>query len=151
MAIWTPNFPYIIHPYPDKTKLSNVHKSFWHWPERERERLSLSAFLGGHQGPYSPYKPCNHNLYIGIVIFPHIDNPQTTVHIIDRRKKQLKLEQLERLHSENTPHRPMITHTIDSYQIPSQNIWKECKQNCGFFFKVKTENFLKNWNFRILL
>ena len=32
----------------------------------------------------------------------------------------LQLEQLERLHSENTPHRPMITHTIDSYQIPSQ-------------------------------
>ena len=29
-----------------------------------------------------------------------------------------KLEQLERLHSENTPSRPMITHTIDSYQIP---------------------------------
>ena len=28
--------------------------------------------------------------------------------------------QLERLHSENTPHRPMVTHTIDSYQIPSQ-------------------------------
>ena len=32
----------------------------------------------------------------------------------------LQLEQLERLRSENTPHRPMITHTIDSYQIPSQ-------------------------------
>ena len=30
-----------------------------------------------------------------------------------------KLEQLERLRSENTPHRRMITHTIDSYQIPS--------------------------------
>ena len=32
----------------------------------------------GHRGPYSPYKPCNHNLYIGIIIFPHIDNPQST-------------------------------------------------------------------------
>ena len=45
-----------------------------------------------------------------------------------------KLEQLERLRSEDTPHRPMITHTMDqfvlnpksilltsSYQIPSQN------------------------------
>ena len=29
-----------------------------------------------------------------------------------------QLEQLERMRSENTPHRPMITHTIDSYQIP---------------------------------
>ena len=30
------------------------------------------------QGPYSPYKPCNHSLYIGIIIFPHIDKPQST-------------------------------------------------------------------------
>ena len=46
----------------------------------ERERLSLSAFFEnrGHWGPYSPYKPFNHNLYIGIIIFPHIDNPQYT-------------------------------------------------------------------------
>ena len=27
----------------------------------------------GQPGPYSPYKPCNHSLYIGIIIFPHID------------------------------------------------------------------------------
>ena len=32
----------------------------------------------GQQGPYQPYKPCNHNLYIGIIIFPHIDNAQST-------------------------------------------------------------------------
>ena len=31
-----------------------------------------------------------------------------------------QLEQLERLHSEDTPHRLMITHTIESYWIPSQ-------------------------------
>ena len=33
-------------------------------------------------------------------------------------------------------------------------IWKECKQNCRFFFKVKAEKlekFAKNWNFIILL
>ena len=33
---------------------------------------------------------------------------------------QFKLEQLERLRSENTHRRPMITHTIDSFQIPNQ-------------------------------
>ena len=51
--------------------------------------------------------------------------------MINLRKKQLKLE---RLRSEDTPCRPMITHTIDqfilnpksilltsSYRIPSQN------------------------------
>ena len=55
-------------------------------------------------------------------------------------QKHHKLEQLERLRSEDTPRRPMITHTIDkfvlnpksilltsSYRIPSQN-------------KVKSEN-----------
>ena len=32
----------------------------------------------------------------------------------------IKLEQLERLRSEGTPRRLMITHTIESYWIPSQ-------------------------------
>ena len=65
-----------------------------------------------------------------------------------------QLEQLERLHSEDTPRRPMITHTIDqfvlnpksilltsSYRIPSENKVKG----------EKWEKFAKNWNFRILL
>ena len=42
--------------------------------DRERERLSLSAFLKT-SGPHKPY---NHNLYVGIIVFPHIDNPQST-------------------------------------------------------------------------
>ena len=58
----------------------------WDWDfiqEREREREREIKFIGlfedrGHRGPYSPYKPFNHNLYIGIIIFPHIDNPQST-------------------------------------------------------------------------
>ena len=33
---------------------------------------------------------------------------------------QFQLEQLERLRSEDTPRRLMITHTIESYWIPSQ-------------------------------
>ena len=52
-----------------------------HWPlaEREREIKFIGLFENrGHRGPYSPYKPFNHNLYIGIIIFPHIDNPQST-------------------------------------------------------------------------
>ena len=36
----------------------------------------------------------------------------------------MKLEQLERLHSEDTPRRLMITHTIESYWIPSQKMTK---------------------------
>ena len=47
--------------------------------QREREIKFICLFGDrGHRGPYSPYKPCNHNLYIGIIIFPHIDNPQYT-------------------------------------------------------------------------
>ena len=34
---------------------------------------------------------------------------------------QNQLERIERLHSEITRRRPMITHTGDSHQIPSQN------------------------------
>ena len=45
----------------------------------EREIKFISLFEDrGHRGPYSPYKLFNHNLYIGIIIFPHIDNPQST-------------------------------------------------------------------------
>ena len=47
--------------------------------KREREIKFIGLFGDrGHQGTYSPYKLCNHNLYIGIIIFPHIDNPQST-------------------------------------------------------------------------
>ena len=47
--------------------------------KREREIKFIGLFENrGHRGPYSPYKPFNHNLYIGIIIFPHIDNPQST-------------------------------------------------------------------------
>ena len=67
---------------------------------------------------------------------------------------QFRLEQLERLRSEDTPRRPTITHTIDqlilnsksilltsSYRIPSQNKVKA----------EKLEKLGKNLNFRILL
>ena len=38
--------------------------------------IKFNGFSGdsGQRGPLSPYKPCNHSLYIGIIIFPHIDN-----------------------------------------------------------------------------
>ena len=47
--------------------------------EREGEIKFIGLFEDrGHRGPYSPYKLFNHNLYIRIIIFPHIDNPQST-------------------------------------------------------------------------
>ena len=46
---------------------------------KEREIKFIGLFEDrGHRGPYIPYKLFNHNLYIGIIIFPHIDNPQST-------------------------------------------------------------------------
>ena len=63
------------------------------------EWLNWTAFLGTADGEVhivlnlesSPYKPCNHSLYIGIIIFPHIDNtiyrPQLTL-----RKNILKMK-----------------------------------------------------------
>ena len=57
-------------------------------------------------------------------------------HVIEH---QCKLEQLERLRSEDTPRRLMITHTIESYWIPSQKKTKsklqikKIHQNFEFF------------------
>ena len=58
----------------------------------ERE-IKFTGLFGdrGHRGPYSPYKPCNHNLYIGIIIFPHIDNPQSTGCNKPKKKKPIKI------------------------------------------------------------
>ena len=58
---------------------TNPSKCEHQYMGREREIKFIGLFEDrGHQGPYSPYKPFNHNLYIGIIIFPHIDNPQST-------------------------------------------------------------------------
>ena len=63
--------------------------------------------------------------------FPFCDSPNSkdpwfyiSNHKISNKTHQipkLKLEQLERLRSNDTPHRLMTTHTIESYRIPSQN------------------------------
>ena len=68
----------------------------------------------------------------------------------------MKLEQLERLRSEDTPRHPMITHTIDqfilnpksilltsSYRIPSENKVKAEKLE-NFAQKLKFYNFVTN-------
>ena len=58
----------------------------------EREIKFISLFEDrGHRGPYSTYKPCNHNLYIGIIIFPHIDNPQSTGYDLPMKNKTIKI------------------------------------------------------------
>ena len=60
-----------------------------HYKEKEIKFIGLFGDRG-HRGPYSPYKPCNHNLYIGIIIFPHIDNPQSTGYN-QPKKKTIKI------------------------------------------------------------
>ena len=44
-----------------------------------------------HQGPYSPYKPYNHSLHIGISIFPHRDyyQPLWKWHVVSKSLKRL--------------------------------------------------------------
>ena len=44
--------------------------------------IEFNGFSGDsrQRGPYSPYKPCNQSLYIGIIIFLHI-NVQSTGHM----------------------------------------------------------------------
>ena len=55
---------------------------------------------------------------------------------------QVKLEQLERLRSEDTPHRLMITHTIESYWIPSQKMTKSKSQILKIRQNFKFLNFV---------
>ena len=46
---------------------------------------------GGQRGPFSPYEPCNHSLYIAIIIFPHIGNTQSTAQAtINFKRKGIK-------------------------------------------------------------
>ena len=47
--------------------------------------------LSRDSGQRGPYKLCNHSLYIGIIIFPHIDkhNLQATIYF---KKKDIKKE-----------------------------------------------------------
>ena len=66
---------------------SAISASYRICKKREREIKFISLFGDrGHRGPYSPYKPCNHNLYIGMIIFPHIDNPQSTGYNSPKKK-----------------------------------------------------------------
>ena len=56
--------------------------------ESEREIKFIGLF--GDRGHRGPYKQCNHNLSIGIIIFPHIDNPQSTGYN-QPKKKTIKI------------------------------------------------------------
>ena len=55
----------------------------------------VTAFLGTADSEVhiSPHKPCNHSLYIGIIIFPHMDNTQSTGHKLNFKKKGIKKQQ----------------------------------------------------------
>ena len=48
------------------------------------------------RSPYNPYKPYNHSLYIGIIIFPHIDNIQSTGHNSLSEKKGIKKKEQQK-------------------------------------------------------
>ena len=75
----------------------------------------------------------------------HQDNPNLDIPTrklpIRSHKCRIKLEQLERLRSENTPNRLMITHTMDSYQIPCHNKTKSKLQIPRICQKFKFYNF----------
>ena len=64
---------------------------------------------------------------------------------------KLKLEQLERLRSEDTPRRLMITHTIESYWIPSQKMTKSKLQILKIRQNFKFLNFETDINATHLL
>ena len=48
-----------------------------HWRITSRVTASERVKFNGHQGLYKPY---NHNIYTGIIIFPHIDDTKIIIH-----------------------------------------------------------------------
>ena len=46
----------------------------------EMSKFNSLSGDSGQRGPYSQYKLYSHSLYIGIAVFPHIDNTQSTGH-----------------------------------------------------------------------
>ena len=69
---------------------------------------------------------------------------QMTMTLYIYRPRQFQLEQLERLHSEDTPCHLMITHTIESYWIPSQKKTKSKLQISRICQNFKFLNFETN-------
>ena len=66
----------------------------YHFVGYKREIKFIGLFGDrGHRGRYSPYKLCNHNLYIGIIVFPHIDNLQSTGY--NQPKKSLEKKTMD--------------------------------------------------------
>ena len=44
------------------------------------EWLSFTAFSdSGQRDPYNPYKLYDHNLYIGLIIYPHVIKKETPI------------------------------------------------------------------------
>ena len=59
---------------------SSLYDDFMYDHNKREREIKLIGLFGdrGHRVPYSPYKLCDNNLYIGLIIFPYIDNPQST-------------------------------------------------------------------------
>ena len=67
--------------------------------QNERVILFNSLFENsGDRGPYSPYKLCNYILYIGIIIFPHIDNTIYGLQLTLRKRELKKKKKSEGTH-----------------------------------------------------
>ena len=97
-------------------------------------RLSVDS---GQPGPYSPYKPCN-DLYIGIMIFPHIDNTQSPSWcIIQKIWGELHINAMSRLY-----HKDISSDNNDK-------IWNG--KMVGFFISLLCEfDTVNNFCFHIL-
>ena len=70
-----------------------------------------------------------------------ISNGRTAAAAEETDQKQL--EQLERLRSEDTPRRPMITHTIDQFVLNPKSILLTRSYRIPSQKKVKTEKIRK--------
>ena len=76
-----------------------------------------------HRGPLNPHKPCNHNLYIGFIFFPHIYDIQSTGHNYPKKKSIKKQTQNV---SKSTCNCKLPVYTTASTWETLIRIWTTC-------------------------
>ena len=127
----------------------------------------ISYFLVASCNPYiegmlpkGPYPPClrmaDRALLAGYPRYSHVFQGCYTGTIAIALSKFVwnKLEQLERLHSENTPTAPWLPILLIHIRSQVKKYGMNISRIVDFFFKVKAEKLqkcAKNWKCRILL
>ena len=80
LKMWIYMYSKVLKKHMSQVFTINFDLSFAQWVSEWVIKFHGISGDSRQRGPYIPYKPCNNSLYIGITIFPHTDNTQSTGH-----------------------------------------------------------------------